>query len=61
VTLDHDNWVSKPGIGYDESRYDPEDHRQDGCLECGTELVGAGDRAGAYSRCPECDVTVMMV
>lgn len=61
MTLDEDNWVRKKHIEYDESRYDPDDHRQKDCLECGTRLQGSGDRAGAYARCPECEVTVMLI
>jgi len=61
MALDEEHWVRKPGIEYDESRYDPEDLSQDGCLECGAELKGWGGRSGATAHCPECDVTVMIV
>ena len=55
-----DDWTREDHIEYSPSRYDP-DEVNDECLKCGTELEGFGDRVSAYTRCPGCDVMVMMI
>jgi len=52
-----DNLIEGEGMSYDPNRYDPKQSNTD-CLECGTELRGAGDRSTVGQYCPECGVSV---
>lgn len=46
-------------FSYSPSRYDPDEQHNE-CLKCGGPLASAGDRAGAMTWCPECDVYIAM-
>lgn len=61
MAFDEEHWIREGWGEYDESRYNPDDHTQKNCLECGAELYGWGDRSGASTRCPDCELTVMLI